>query len=84
MERYSEITFEEFSKDLAYTKVVWNGTMIWDDNLIPDDYPPEIARRLTGIDGLHYIKKVFGPKKIYSAYVRIVNFHHCELYVEGE
>ena len=38
----------------------------------------------TGLSGIKYIEEKYGNKKIYSLYARVVEFHHFELYIEGE
>ena len=41
-------------------------------------------KKHTGIEGLKYLEEKYGSKKIYSLYARVVDFHHFELYIEGE
>jgi len=89
----SELTFNELTKDLAYVKVIWNGKVIFDDQLdawFPSDkefykfYGRKYVDSHFGLKGLEYIKEHYGEKHVYSMYMRVVDFHHCELYIEGE
>ena len=81
----SEITFNDIKDAFAYTKVIWNGDEIFDEYLDSD-----IGTRVsyieshTGSSGIKYIEENYGNKKIYSLYARVVDFHHFELYIEGE
>lgn len=81
----SEVTFNDIKDTFAYTKVIWNGDEIFDDNLDSDiGTPVSYIKTHTGLSGIKYIEEKYGNKKIYSLYARVVEFHHFELYIEGE
>ena len=74
----SEITFNDIKDAFAYTKVIWNGNDVFDDYLDIGIYSEFKGTELTEFE------EKYGPKKIYSLYARVVDFHHFELYIEGE
>lgn len=85
----SQITFNDIRKTFAFTKVIWNGEVAWDDGYCNGDYDmfgitKSWLKKHTGVEGLKYFEEKYGPKKIYSFYARVVDFHHFELYIEGE
>ena len=86
----SELTFKEVTQNLGYIKVVWNGELVFDDTmfLFCDDLEGQFGKKYCkthfGIDGLNYFQKHYNDKKVYSMYMTVVDFHHCELYIEGE
>ena len=85
----SEITFNDIKDDFAYTKVIWNGVVAWDDDYCNGVYnlygvSKSWLKKHTGVEGLKYLEEKYGNKKIYSFYARVVDFHHFELYIEGE
>lgn len=87
-QRYTELTFGEVTENLNYIKVVWNGTVIFDDSLADVEntshYSKSYLNKVTGIEGITYVTEHYYNKKIYSMYMRVVASHHCELYIEGE
>ena len=89
MKTRSTLTFGELTKNLAYIKVVWNGKVIFDDDIdnceeCKSFYSKKLLDQITGINGLNYIQEKYKDKKVYSMYMSVVEFHHCELYIEGE
>lgn len=85
----SQITFNDIKGAFAYTKVIWNGEVAWDDGYCNGEYDlygitKSWLKKHTGVEGLKYLEKNYGNKKIYSLYARVVDFHHFELYIEGE
>ena len=81
----SEVTFNDIKDTFAYIKVVWNGDVIFDDDLDSDiGTKVSYIKTHTGLSGIKYIEEKYGNKKIYSLYARAVEFHHFELYIEGE
>ena len=75
MPQESNLTFNEITGNLPWIKVVWNGQVVYDDTID--------ANRAT-IDDYNYVQKHLGDKKVYSMKIVVVQYHHCELYVEGE
>ena len=81
----SEVTFNDIKDAFAYIKVVWNGEVIFDDDLDSDiGTKVSYIKTHTGLSGINYIEEKYGNRKIYSLYARVVEFHHFELYIEGE
>lgn len=81
----SQITFNDIKDTFAYIKVVWNGDVIFDDDLDSDiGTKVSYIKTHTGLSGIKYIEEKYGNKKIYSLYARVVDFHHFKLYIEGE
>lgn len=81
----SEITFNDIKDAFAYIKVIWNGDVIFDDDLDSDIGTKKFyILTHSGRTGIKYIEDNYGNKKIYSLYARVVEFHHFELYIEGE
>lgn len=81
----SQITFNDIKDAFAYIKVIWNGDVIFDDDLDSDiGTKVSYIKTHTGQTGIKYIEENYGNKKIYSLYARVVDFHHFELYIEGE
>ena len=70
--RVSEITFGEVADTLAFVKVKWNGKIVYDDKKI------ESIANFGAFEDKYYDKKIFEMK------IKIVQFHHCEIEVEGE
>lgn len=68
----SALTFGEICQDLPYIKVLWNGVNVYDDNYIDT------------IEEYQAFKNAYKDKIVYEFYVKIVEFHHCILEVEGE
>lgn len=72
MMRNSSLRFKDFALEYqSFIRIVWNGKEIYND---------ETASKKT----IHLIEQTYGSKIVYSMYVQIVQFHHCELYIEGE
>ena len=91
--RSSQITFSEAAAQLNYIKIVWNGETIFDEHLdMAFDshekmyawYGENYVDTHWGLKGLKYVQSKYNDKHIYSMFVRIVEFHHCEIYIEGE
>lgn len=86
----SELTFKEVAGHLGYIKVVWNGKVVFDDTLflVSDDLEEQFGfdycNKHFGINGLNYFQEHYNNKKVYSMYVIVTQFHHCELFIEGE
>ena len=89
----SSITFSEMCGHLAWTKVTWNGRVVFDSMLDKgfeswDDmvsfYGRDYVDSHTGSSGVEYVNMTYGPLKVYSVFVCVVGFHHAELTVEGE
>lgn len=85
----SQITFNDIRNTFAFTKVIWNGEVAWDDGYCNGEYDMSCItkswlKRHTGVEGLKYLEEKYGSKKIYSFYARVVGGHHFELYIEGE
>ena len=74
----SEVTFNDIKDAFAYTKVMWNGETAYDDYLETGIYSEFDGTEITEFE------EKYGNKKIYSLYARVVDFHHFELYIEGE
>ena len=74
----SQITFNDIKDTFAYVRVVWNGEIAFDDYLETGSYS-----EFNGLEITEFEEK-YGNKKIYSLYARVVDFHHFELYIEGE
>lgn len=66
----SELTFENFI-NLMYTKIVWNGKVIFDEN--------DKTKR-----NWQKVEKKYKNKVVYSLYAFVKDFHHVELYIEGQ
>lgn len=71
---YSEITFGELAKDLCFSKVIWNGKVVFDDDEIAAD--PKVS--------LKKLYERYSHRYVYDMRIHIVAGHHCELEVEGE
>lgn len=81
----SEVTFNDIKDAFAYIKVIWNGDVIFDDDLDSDiGTKVSYIKTHSGQTGIKYIEENYGNRKIYSLYARVVDFHHFELYIEGE
>lgn len=74
----SQITFNDIKDAFAYIKIIWNGETVFDDYLETGIYSEFKGTELPEFE------EKYGPKKIYSLYARVVDFHHFELYIEGE
>ena len=74
----SEVTFNDIKDAFAYTKVIWNGETVYDDYLETGIYSEFDGTEITEFE------EKYGNRKIYSLYARVVDFHHFELYIEGE
>ena len=74
----SQITFNDIKDTFAYIKVIWNGEDVFDDYLETGLYSEFNGTEITKFE------EKYGNKKIYSLYARVVEFHHFELYIEGE
>lgn len=71
----SEITFKEVCENLSYSKVVWNGKVVYDDT--------------TDIEGATYeelvkFKDTYNDKIIYAMILQVTDFHHFIIDVIGE
>ena len=72
MSRNSSLRFKDFSLEFgSFIRVVWNGVEIYNDDTATSNT-------------LKLIEKKYGEKIVYSMFVQVVQFHHCELYIEGE
>lgn len=72
MSRNSSLRFKDFSLEFdSFICVVWNGVEIYNDDTATSNT-------------LKLIEKKYGEKLVYSMFVQVVQFHHCELYIEGE
>ena len=68
----STLKFRDFVLEYAtYTKIIWNGQLIYDD---------DFATRET----IEEIDRVYGDKLVYEMFVKVVYWHHCELSIKGE
>lgn len=85
MDRASELTFSDICQSAfgGFTKVVYNGKTIFEDaddglyldgKLIKKDFDSAWQR----------FEEKYSKKYIYNFYCRVVNFHHTEVYIEGE
>lgn len=83
--RVSELTFADLCNSAfgGFIKVVYNGNTIYEDL----DEGPYIDRKLIkgefDIAWQKFIAK-YSKKQIYSFYCLIKDFHHTEVYIEGE
>lgn len=69
----SSITFRELTEPLAYIKIIYNGKIIYDD---------EVGNETRE----HYeqMKEEYKNKIIYEMNIKITQFHHCILKIKGE
>jgi hypothetical protein len=74
MEKQSMLTFGELTKNLLYVKIIYNGKLIYDDTTDEGET----------IKHLHEIERSYDKKKVYEMTIKVINFHHCELIIEGE
>lgn len=70
----SKLTFKEVTENLAYVQVWWNGRKVY------DDYTGKGAT----LEDLHRFEEKYNDKLVYTMFIRIVDFHHCILIVEGQ
>lgn len=95
--RSSELTFKDIcdSNFGAFTKVFWNGKLIFDDEIQAEilfkNSDTDIVRMYddkeimtVGCRSLKTVLEKYADKKVYSFYCRIHSFHHTELFIEGE
>lgn len=86
MKRPSSLTFKDLSDSAfgSFTRVVWNGKTVYedlDDGLhIDNNWDPVIN---VEEETQKFLDK-YSNKIIYNFYCRIGDFHHTELYIEGE
>lgn len=74
-EPYSTLKFKDFAIEFgSFIKLYWNDKLIWDDE----------AEHADPVDDLKKIDEKYGNKLVYSMFVRVVQFHHTELYIHGE
>lgn len=69
---YSNLTFKELTKDLAFIKVFWNNKLVYDDT----DWLPLIS--------LDDLMDKYGDKVVYKIKLKVVEFHHCIIWIKGE
>ena len=74
MKKYkSALTFKEFTENLGYIKVIWNGKVVYDDEFGDGT-----------IEDLENFKLKYDNKIIYSGKFMIEDFHHTILDIKGE
>ena len=71
--KISSITFGELTENLTYIKIIYNGEVIYDN--------------MTGEETLEHLTEVgekYNDKIVYEMNIKICQFHHCILTIEGE
>ena len=71
----TSLTFEDLTRNLAYIKVVWNHKVVFDDT------NPKVEVTL---EDFTRFRAEFGNKFVYEMKVKVVQFHHCILFIKGE
>lgn len=69
----SSLTLEDLANELAFTKIIYNGEIIFDDE---DGYETSTS--------LMEMWNKYKNKIVYEMNVRVVHFHHCVLNIKGE
>lgn len=71
--KMSSLTFEDVSYGLPYVQVYWNDELVYDDLEGDEEY-----------ETYKEFKEKFNNKIVYEMNMKVVQFHHCILYIKGE
>ena len=93
LNKQSSLTFKELFGETGYLKVIWNNEIVYNEYDNPAfeilfDCKTEDCKITENVEdtlnNLSEFKKEYYNKVVYSAKVKVVEFHHLILDIKGE